>query len=361
MRAAVSRRRERVVALASRRRPPAGGSPADARRGRRARARGAPGRRARRPRASRGTPAPRRRGELHHGGAVDREPGLDGGRRLVHDVLKRRAGERGLAELGDEPLALGGLRELRDVLDEALEPDRLAVLVVDEVGAEVEGPQLAVGAPGADARGERAPLGERGARLAAEPADLLRARRGGGRPRRPRGRGRAWPAAPARRRRTPAWPSSATSRAPAMRCAPDSSRSLSWSACCARRRSVTSTSTTPTRRRWSMLEGVEGGDPGAHLAGRGGGGGVQLDAGLRHAGVADLGEQRLDLAGGPGREDLRHAAADVLLGRAAVDRRERVRHELEPELVVVDGEADRRVGLERPRRVRRRRTPAPAG
>ena len=67
---------------------------------------------------------------------------------------RAEAGQRGLAELGDDPLALARAGELGDVLDEALEPDGLAGLVVDDVGARVEQAQLAVGVA-ARARGGR--------------------------------------------------------------------------------------------------------------------------------------------------------------------------------------------------------------
>jgi hypothetical protein len=93
------------------------------------------------------------------------------------------------------------------------------------------------------------------------------------------------------------------------------------------------------------VDRVVGGDPGAQLAGRRVGGAVQLDACARDAAVADLRQQRLDLAGDPAGQDLGHPAAEVIGGGTAVDRGQRLRDELEAQAVVVDREADRRVGL----------------
>ena len=85
--------------------------------------------------------------DLEDADAVDPELVADGVGRALQQRVDVEVLERLLAELGHRALALLGAGELRDVLDEALEPDGLTCVVVDDVAAGLEHAQVAIGVP----------------------------------------------------------------------------------------------------------------------------------------------------------------------------------------------------------------------
>ncbi len=109
---------------------------------------------------------------LQHADAVDADLAADRVDRVLEQRVELGPLERALAELGDRALALLRAGELGDVLGEALQPDRLARVVVDDVAARVEHARAAVAVLHPHPARERAPGGERLHRVRANGVEL---------------------------------------------------------------------------------------------------------------------------------------------------------------------------------------------
>ena len=289
--------------------------------------------------------------ELQDGRAVDAGLLVGGVDRPLQQLLDRDTRERRPAEVGDHPLAALRPGEVGDVLDEAPQPGRAAVLVVDGLGARGQQPHLAVGAPHPDATHPRAVALDRLARLAADAVQLVgigdlqlvvrlrdaAERRVAAQQREQLGRvddrlGVGVPRPPAERRHLLRAGEQLLALAqldfggPALGDVDDHRADHPLLA---------------------EAHRVVAGHPGAALARPGLGRAVELDAGHGLAGVAHAGDHRVDLGGQLRVEDLRQPAPQVLARGAAVDGGQRVGDEHEAQLLVVDREPDRRVRLQR--------------